>query len=97
MILTRRGWPTDMIDSSLTRVSTVVALPVSLEAGCVSTLHILISNGALAATTKDPMASIAKGICNRMHSLSRLWSIADKQILFIYAHVARACMSPVHV
>ena len=64
--LTRNGWPTDMIDSSRTTVSEVTASPVSLEAGCVSTLHTLMSSGALAATTKDPMASIAKGTCNTL-------------------------------
>ena len=70
-----------MIDSSLTSMSTFVTLPVSLQAGCVLTLHIVISNGALAATTKDPMAYTAKGIYSRMHSLSGLCRNADKQLL----------------
>ena len=57
-----------MIESSRMRVSVVLASPVSLEADWVSTLHTLISSGALAATTKDPMASIAKGIWRAMHA-----------------------------
>lgn len=54
------------------RMSVVVASPASLEADWVSTLHTLISSGALAATTKDPMASIARGIWRAVHALSDL-------------------------
>ena len=70
-----------MIESSRTRVSVVVASPVSLDAGWVSTLHTLMSNGALAATTKDPIASIAKGICDTIHALAELRDPLGNKIL----------------